>query len=81
MLDPNTSEESLRHLRNALELEMDRLHIGEMIQQRQAWRRAFSQSGLEETSATAEERPPRGDWRRIVASAVLGYAPRTGGHR
>jgi hypothetical protein len=70
MLGPITKEESLRHLNNALELEMDRLHRAEAMTQRRARLRAISRSIMEERSATAEM-PPDHDWRKVLVSVAL----------
>lgn len=70
MFGPITKEESLRHLRNALELERDRLHLAEAMTQRRARLRAISQSIMEERSATAEM-PSDHDWRKVLVSVAL----------
>ncbi|MCK4582367.1 hypothetical protein KAU18_03555 [Candidatus Bathyarchaeota archaeon] len=70
MFGPITKEESLRHLRNALELEMDRLHLAEAMTQRRARLRAISRSIMEERSATAEM-PSDHDWRKVLVSVAL----------
>lgn len=70
MLGPITKEESLRHLSNALELEMDRLHRAEAMTQRRARLRAISRSIMEERSATAET-PSDHDWRKVLVSVAL----------
>jgi hypothetical protein len=70
MLGPITKEESLRHLRNALELERDRLHLAKAMTQRRARLRAISRSIMEERSATAEM-PSDHDWRKVLVSVAL----------
>ena len=70
MLGPITKEESLRHLRNALELEMDRLHLAEAMAQRRARLRVISRSIMEERSATAEMPSDHG-WRKVLVSVAL----------
>jgi len=70
MFGPITKEESLRHLSNALELEMDRLHLAEAMAQRGARLRAISRSIMEERSATAEM-PSDHDWRKVLLYAAL----------
>lgn len=70
MFGPITKEESLRHLRNALELEMDRLHLAEAMAQRRARLRTLSGSIMEERSATVEM-PSDHDWRKVLVSVVL----------
>ncbi len=70
MFGPITKEESLRYLRNALELEMDRLHLAEAMTQRRARLRAISRSIMEERSATAEM-PSDHDWRKVLVSVAL----------
>ena len=70
MFGPITKEESLRHLRNALELEMDRLRLVEAMTQRRARLRAISRSSMEERSATAEM-PSNHDWRKVLVSVAL----------
>ena len=70
MLGPITKEESLRHLRNALELERDRLHLAETMTHRRARLRAISQPIKEKKSATAETPSDHG-WRQVLASMAL----------
>jgi len=70
MFGPITKEESLRHIRNALELEMDRLHLAETMAQRRARLRTLSGSIMEERSATVEM-PSDRDWRKVLVSVVL----------
>jgi len=70
MFSPITKEESLRHLRNALELKMDRLHLAEAMTQRMARLRTISRSIMEERSATAEM-PSDHDWRKVLVSVAL----------
>lgn len=70
MFGPITKEESLRHLRNALELEMDRLHLAEAMAQRRARLRVISRSIMEERSATAEMPSDHG-WRKVLVSVAL----------
>lgn len=79
MFDPITEEESLRHLRNAMELETDRLRLAEAMTQRGSRLRALSLSIMEERSATAERPSDRG-WRKVLLYAALdgGRGPKGG---
>jgi hypothetical protein len=79
MFGPITKEESLRHLSNALELEMDRLYLAEALAQREARLRAISRSIMEERSATTDI-PSGHDWRKVLLYAALdrGRGPKGG---
>ncbi len=67
MFGPITNEESLRHLRNALELENDRLHMAEAMTQRRTRLKTLSWSIMEEKSATEETASGHGSRKALVS--------------
>ncbi|MBN2335668.1 hypothetical protein JXL21_08915 [Candidatus Bathyarchaeota archaeon] len=64
------NEEALKHLRNALELELDRKYLQETITRQRERMRTINQAIRDEKSAIAKERPSGYSWRKVVLAAV-----------